>query len=601
MNITKKQCNGLRVHGPNTELVGTASVNVIPTKDGTPVKVKIEPLEPLEDQNLLKDVDRFTYWNRRSLGGIDMANSKLKLNINLKEKKNRDFNILNTKGLPWSFPNTTSENSDGNSQEQQTENAVSTSSKHSGETVQESNATERDARNTDALPLNNSGYISDFHSEDDECEIIHEICIAVTGVHTHIEQRHYLLEGNTHVECNEGTFPLTDIIFGDQSAVTNIQEDLPECDKSETSGEKYQETKTIQYTIDKLPTPSSILDAGSDSNFLSITSHTVKPPRNVRCFQQESIEIDKCNEEYIATDAKSGSRRKFTDTRRNLRSMLPDSQLTSNRDRTPSCLKNFSRSKSNSKRQQLNDQQAHQTTLDPVNVVPSNIDSDTEDIEQLLDDQPIRPFNQATSIYYMCDKCNADPFPTHQDLRRHKMTHGLCPLCPEEHFTTEAMVNHLQDCHGMFCCADCDAIFGDEGSLARHKISDHRHSRCYPKQFACTKCFRVYKTKGRFLLHLRTHTMVRNTCLECQKDFDETLTYHKRSSYFFGVMCAKCRSKTLHSSSLQQIKQKMRTIKFRYLCLICKIEFPSIDELEGHMGVHSQQARDTLRALQNRQ
>ena len=137
-----------------------------------------------------------------------------------------------------------------------------------------------------------------------------------------------------------------------------------------------------------------------------------------------------------------------------------------------------------------------------------------------------------------------------------------CELCDKSYEKPLNLKIHLRNAHGVektnWECEFCGKVYNNAGGLTSHRLDNHIDI----GHWTCDKCPLVFKTKNRYVCHVRsTHT--KRPCEVCGK--------------VFGA-----RQMRLHI-----LQEHTEDSKKPYICSVCNKGFIDNDRLGQHMNIHT--------------
>lgn len=222
-----------------------------------------------------------------------------------------------------------------------------------------------------------------------------------------------------------------------------------------------------------------------------------------------------------------------------------------------------------------------------------------------------------TQGLYKCDMC-VKLFKSKVLLRLHmsgvhsSITH-YCPVCCRGFKRKGNLKQHIKGVHGKeeHECETCKKIFKSKQALCRHvqslhsstgsgatrsgieqmqcNMMNHKHQKLLFRRYTCDHCQKVYKTKGRLVVHIaRSHSDISYKCELCNKVFkckryllNHIAIMHTAEQHRCDL-CSK-----VFSAKLLLEKHVVRVHSpIRHVCSICTREFKTKTHLQRHMSTH---------------
>ena len=176
-----------------------------------------------------------------------------------------------------------------------------------------------------------------------------------------------------------------------------------------------------------------------------------------------------------------------------------------------------------------------------------------------------------------------------------------CKICDKSFTTKHSYEKHILSNHSelkeKFECDICDEVFSKRYNLTRHKNDKHTPDK---EQFPCDLCERRFKRKDTLLRHERTdHKRIRNQalipgvnkssepykCFVCTNEFKDKNTLIRHIESLHGdnsFQCNLCFKIFNRNDNLQIHMQSHNYTLPRIICVVCRQEFPSKQELRSH-------------------
>ncbi|PIO28279.1 hypothetical protein AB205_0204220, partial [Aquarana catesbeiana] len=106
--------------------------------------------------------------------------------------------------------------------------------------------------------------------------------------------------------------------------------------------------------------------------------------------------------------------------------------------------------------------------------------------------------------------------------------------------------------------------------------------------WSCLGCGKSFKTKPELHKHLRSHTRVTFTCLDCRKSFNEEINiFHKAECPYLCLECGKCFAEKNLLLTHQRIHMRF------HQCPVCGKSFSEEKSLLYHQKMHKQEVKKT--------